>query len=209
MAGQFTQTIFKTFHSPIPFTSISEIDLVARPQVLEAFLGAADGVVGLAPVYGARRVLTTLAIASTSRVLVVQFPKKKPSQMNGGRALLRDLILCRPDLQKHAFRMDKLAVSLFLDRNVRITRAVDLLSLSTQDRGSLEAIMVALGGEVTIHKESVKELFKHQEAAGTLVSDVAMQAWAACHVASLSFLSNRISKVARIDTDALHITVRA
>ncbi|KZP25208.1 hypothetical protein FIBSPDRAFT_734498 [Athelia psychrophila] len=207
-SSSFNPSVFKTNHSTHPtvhVVAIQEHQLTTQRYILEAFLDTVDGVVGLAPIYGAGCVLTTLAMASSTSCLVIIFPKK-PTKLNPGRILLQDLVLCQSDIQKSAFRMDKLAVSLFLDRHVQITGAVDLLSTSNDGRNSLSAILSALGGELTLQKDDVQKIFKHREAAQTSIPEAAEQAWAAYHTSCLPSMLKRVLKVGRIDTQALQST---
>lgn len=190
------QDIFKETHPSIHVVTVHENAITQ--QILNCFSG--DSVIGLAPVYGAKCALVTIAISTLSHVLIVHFSSSKGNRLRltPGRILLRDNIFCHPECQKYAFRMDRLSASLFLDQNLRITGGVDLLSLSNNNRRSLNAVMVALGGEVTLNKPAVVALFKHEEAISTPSRDVALQAWAACQAANLS--SSILWKIPRIDT---------
>ncbi|KZP07664.1 hypothetical protein FIBSPDRAFT_702899, partial [Athelia psychrophila] len=187
--------------------ALHENQIFTHRYILEAFLDTVDGVVGLAPIYGVGCILTTLAMASSTSCLVINFLKKTTTS-NPGCMLLQDLVLCQSDIQKIAFRMDRLAVSLFLDRRVRITGAVDLLSASSSNDGrdSLASILSALGGELTLQKDHVKKIFKRRETALTSILEAAEQAWTACHTSRLPSMSERILKVPRIDTQALQTT---
>jgi hypothetical protein len=213
------QNIFKQAHPPIHVISIDELTLAATPQTLANFLSTAeheDGVIGLAPVYGAKCVLTTLALSTLSQVMLVRFRSEKAkgkkkrktnTHLTPAQALLRDNILCHPERHKYAFRMDRLSISLFLDLNLRITNGVDLLSASKSARRSIDAAMSALGGETTLHKANMIALFKHEETTTTPVKDLALQAWAACRAGTLSSLTKSLSKIPRILTLALDAKV--
>ncbi|KAF7977493.1 hypothetical protein HWV62_3454 [Athelia sp. TMB] len=199
----FTPCLFKTNHPTVHVANVhvNELTTCHGQKILHAFINTIDDIVGLAPVYGSRCVLTKLAMSSSTNGLIIRFPKS--TEPNSGSLLLQDLVLCRSGIQKIAFRMDKLAASLFLDHHLLISRAVDLRSTSNADRDSLSAILDALGGELTLLKDNVKRVFKQRETVGTSMHEAAEQAWAACHVLSLSSMSGRVSKVARIDTKAL------
>jgi hypothetical protein len=210
------QNIFKQKHPLIHVISVDDNVLIADPQILWNFLSTADAeVIGLAPVYGAKCVLSSLAFSTLSQVLVVRFSSAKPKgkkkkkankttpHLTPGKSLLQDNILCHPDRQKYAFRMDKLSASLFLDLNLRMTRGIDLISSSGSGRKSVAAKMNALGGETTLHKSQTIALFKHEETATTPIQDVALQAWAACRAGSLPSLTKALSKLPRIDTRVL------
>jgi regulator of nonsense transcripts 1 len=215
------QDIFRQAYPPIRVVSVDENTLVGSPQILRNFLSTAnDGFIGMAPVYGTKCALTALAFSTLNDVLLVRLSstkpkgKKKPKNnartpgLTPGQTLLRDNILCHPGRDKAAFRMDRLSASLFLDQNVRITRGVDLLSSSNSGRRSLDAIMNALGGETTLYKKHMVTLFAHEEGSTTPPRDVALQAWAACRVASLPSLVKTLSEIPRIDTQAFGAQVR-
>ncbi|KZP11024.1 hypothetical protein FIBSPDRAFT_195553 [Athelia psychrophila] len=201
-----SDSVFKACdHQLVHIVTIDEAELLPKRHILDAFLDTVDGVIGLAPVYGSRCVLTALAMSSPTTVLLIQFPKKL-TKMNPSRILLQDRVLCQSGIQKVALWMDKLAASLFLDSDLRITRAVDLLSARAKDRCSLNAIMTTLGGECTLVPEKVKTLFKKREAAGTSNREAAEQAWAACRVPGLTSMAKQVSNVSRIDTQTIGIT---
>ncbi|OAX30728.1 hypothetical protein K503DRAFT_180512, partial [Rhizopogon vinicolor AM-OR11-026] len=58
------------------------------------------------------------------------------------RTLLQDHILCDSNIQLYGYRMDRIAVAIFLELSLRINAAVDILSVSSgsRDRRSLQAI---------------------------------------------------------------------
>ena len=103
------QDVFKKSHPSIRVVSVDENALAANPQILADFLSTADdGRIGLAPVYGAKCALTTLAFSTLSQVLLVRFSsaksKGKKRKTNTatphlmlGRIILRDNILCHPE----------------------------------------------------------------------------------------------------------------
>lgn len=208
------QNIFKDPYPSISVVSLDESRLVSSPQILQQFLATAgDGAIGLAPVYGVKCVLTILALSTLSQCIVVRFPspkgkkKKKKRAANSttphltrGRHVLENDILLHPERRKYAFRMDRLSTSLYLDQNIRITGGVDLLSTSDAGRRSLDAVMTALGGEITLHKSNLMTLFKHEETIKTSSRDVALQAWAACRAANLPSLAVILSEIPIVDT---------
>lgn len=208
------QNIFKDPQPSIHVIRLDENVLVSSPHILGHFLATAvNGVIGLAPVYGAKCALQTVAFASLSQVLIIRFTssegkKKKKhstdsSHSTPARTFIQDNVLCHPDWQKYAFRMDKLSSSLFLDHHMRITGGVDLLSLSKSSRRSFDAVMNALGGETTLQKDNVKALFKHEETISASPGDVALQAWAACRAGSLRSMEKKLREIPRIDTQSM------
>lgn len=207
------QNVFKNSHPPISVVAIDESKVTAR--IINDFLtSGSDDFIGVAPIYGPKCALFTVALSTLSQVLVIKLssPKARTKKKHGksstpqltpGRGLLKDKIFCSPDYQKAALRMDRVCLSLFQDHNMRITGAVDLLSLAPpkDSRHTLQAVMSALGGETTLQRANVKALFKHEESASTSVPDVALQAWLACRTASLPSLAKGMHKINRINTE--------
>ncbi|OJA13623.1 hypothetical protein AZE42_03977 [Rhizopogon vesiculosus] len=117
------------------------------------------------------------------------------------RTLLQDHILCDSNIQLYGYRMDRIAVAIFLELSLRINAAVDILSVSSDshDRRSLQAIMTALGGELLLQRKNVETLF----ADGAPATNVALQAWAACRAAMLDHMAPRYAPLPRIATDTL------
>ena len=75
--------------------------------------------------------------------------------------------------------MDKLATSLFLDADSRVTCGIDLLSTSTSNRHALATVFTVLGGEITLQRDNVVALFENDESVKALDKHIALQAWAA------------------------------
>ncbi|KIK80188.1 hypothetical protein PAXRUDRAFT_15928 [Paxillus rubicundulus Ve08.2h10] len=177
------------------------------------------GVIGVSATFRERCELSSIAFSTLSRVLVVHIPKShvprpkdgaKLQQVFRGRALLQERILLSPNFQKHAFRMDQIATALYSDLSLCIDDGVDMLSVTTHDRGSLQALMDAMGGETTLYKGNVKALFFGRE--GNTASGVALRAWATCRAAMIPDMSRRFSSISRINTSALpkaHLTALA
>jgi regulator of nonsense transcripts 1 len=210
---QLHQTVFKQSHPPIHVNPIHEHDL--NQDIVNAFLDTtgADGMIGVAPAYS-KCVLALIAISTSSQVLLVRLPKasnkakkRKNKLLTEGRRLLRDAFFCNPQHPIAAFRMDRLAVALYLDLALRVTGGVDLLSTGQAERGSLEAIMTTLGGVTNIQKEVVAGLFKHREDISAPERDIALQAWTACKAAGLPRTATSLAKISQIDTQALDETV--
>ncbi|KAF8969177.1 P-loop containing nucleoside triphosphate hydrolase protein [Flammula alnicola] len=198
------QDIFKSAHPDIFVTRCHENGI---HKSLPTFLQSVqDNVIGLAPIYGSKCRLTSLAISSKTQVLVVTIsanckpsPKANELQVSAPRDSLRR-VLCQPTVSKYAFQMDKLATALHLDSGLPITAAKDLLSVSKADRHSLEALMDALGGETTLDKRAVKRLFHNEETTSNDFRILALQAWAACCAATLQNILVVLEQVPSIDT---------
>lgn len=210
------QNIFKEHHPSLHVIPCHE-NALSEKVVLD-FLRTVDDHIGLAPTYGSNCSLASLAFSSSSQVLLVTFStksqrgKKKNQRSFPGRDLLRDFILCdtnsaRP---KVAFKMDRLALALYLDFGLRICDAIDLLSVVIgAKRQSVAALSQALGGELSLHKANVVALFKHEERKTTPVENTALQAWSARHATMLTGMSASVDKVTKIHTNLLCVAVRS
>jgi hypothetical protein len=198
---EFSQTIFVENFPPISVTSIHE-DALKR-TILNNFLESiVDGRIGVAPAFGRQRVLSEIALSSSSQVLVVRLSKGRSNQPapigrknppKKGRDLLRSAIFCHPSRRKYAFKMDKFAAALLLDLGYHLTLGIDLLSASNRDRDSLDAILDILGGEKKLHKRAVRAEFEEKE-------DIALRAWTACRAATLLSMGPRLKTISPIDT---------
>ncbi|KAI9574025.1 P-loop containing nucleoside triphosphate hydrolase protein [Boletus coccyginus] len=130
-------------------------------------------------------------------------------------SLIQDHLLLNPKFQKYAFKMDQLAVALYLDLLVHINDAVDMLSVTTEhSRQSLAALVDAMGGEAILHKKNVQSLFFDASESPTVdaATGVALEAWAACRAATLPHMSSRFAFLPRINTNAFpeaHLTALA
>ncbi|KAJ3570490.1 hypothetical protein NP233_g4368 [Leucocoprinus birnbaumii] len=153
------------------------------PAILKDFLTTVvDGLIGVAPTYGEQETLNSIAFASAGRVLAVKLsPNCRFAYQK--RQILQSLILLNKSYKKYAFRMDKLATSLFRDYSLHISEAVDILSMSPNARHLLLTIVDVLGGEFKVNKSNVRQLFSKEESSKADRSVVATQAWAAYQAA--------------------------
>jgi hypothetical protein len=164
--------------------------------VLDCFLGSVtDASVGIAGAYD-KCALTCLALASSSRVLLVRFvkPGKKKSKLckgkekpcvtafSPGRALLARQILCAAGTRKFGLHLDRLVTSLFLDLDLRMADGVDIIALTPPKKAlqsTLDGIVGALGGWGALGERQrvVKVTTDERFDAGDL-SSLAVRAWA-------------------------------
>ncbi|KAJ7455351.1 P-loop containing nucleoside triphosphate hydrolase protein [Mycena galericulata] len=212
------QDIFKLDHPPIRVTPVHEIAL--NQHLVQQFLDTVPvgGAIGLAPAYGRNCALSALAFSSAEQVLLVYLARNAPRPRRNnrttnkekdtptltGREFLHSLIFCAAGYAKYAFRMDLLALALFFDHRLRIAHAVDLLSAAQEHRGSLAALMSALGGEAGLQKANLITLFRHEENIQAPVSHLALQAWVAGRAGSAEAMAARLKEVPRIDTSAFN-----
>ncbi|KAJ6531913.1 P-loop containing nucleoside triphosphate hydrolase protein [Mycena capillaripes] len=203
------QNIFNAPHPPVLVTTYPLAGLTRG--ILKGFLATVDdGIVGVAPAYGTNCILSVVAFASSSKILLVRLTKGKgkAKRIHGqGRALFEEILLSasRP---KFAFQMDVLAASLYHDFGLRVRSGVDLLSVSQKhDRRSLAALMESIGGERELNKPNVAALFKGGENfSKTTLKEIALQAWVAWRAASLDNMTALLNNVPRIDTSAFEET---
>lgn len=212
MAFTIQQDIFKNSHPTIKARKATW-DRIERP--LNDFLATLDGneSVGLSPTYGKKSRLSTLAIASTSIVLLISLPSissSKKGDVMRFKYQLRSLeaFLTDPTVTKYAFQMDKLSAALFCDLGICISRGKDVLSISKYDRHSIAAILEILGNPENIDPSAVKKLFRDEERQGNDERTIALQAWAAYCSACDPALSERHGATADINTDSLEPHVR-
>ena len=189
------QTIFKAHHPPFSVISCHESQL---PIQLSSFLLSVNGVVGLSADYGANCRMTSLAIASATKVLVVTFsnPKGRSEATTGNishRGLLKSLLADVGSL-KVALRMDQISTALYSDHQLHIRGGKDLLSLSKASRDYIEGVMNALGGEATLCKPAVITAFLRGQ------KEIAMKAWAVCRAAVVPHVLVKLAKSPSIDT---------
>lgn len=208
MSFTITQNLFINDPTVITVVKCNE-DAVSTQHLQLLLLDATDRVLGVSATYGKTCRLSSIAFSTLSRVLVVNIPARHTPQdakQQRSRILIQDRLLLNPELRKHAFRMDQLAIALYLDLSVRINDAVDMLSVTTNDsRQSLQALMNAMGGEKHLQKKNVQSLFFGTSASTTVdtAAGVALEAWAACRAATLPHMSPRFASLPRIDTLAL------
>lgn len=200
-----SQNIFRSIYPDIIVSACHEDDIQANlPDFFESI---EDDVIGLAPLYTAKCRLDIVALASKTRILVVTLAKLRKAQAKKMLTLephesLRSL-LCYPTITKCAFQMDKLASALFLDCNVHITAAKDLLSVSKGDRLSLQSFMTVLGGELDVNRNSVKHLCNSEDAIMLDPQTLGLQAWAAFSSAILPDMKIRLQIIPSINTEIL------
>ena len=176
-------------------------------QHIQPLLDAPDCILGVSATYDWQCQLSSIAFSTLSQVLVVNIPPSKDAVKKKCVAqswrLIENHFLVNSKYQKYAFRMDQLAVALYLDSSVRINHAVDMLSVTTgNNRQSLQTLMNAMGGEMLLHKTNVKSLFFDTLGSPTVdtAANVALQAWSACKAATLPHMSSRFASIPRIDT---------
>jgi regulator of nonsense transcripts 1 len=175
------QNILPQHVGEISVTRVQENHLSS--ETLKQFLSSVcDGMIGLAPTYGKKQRLSSIAFASRDRVLNVELLNCRSTTQQ--RKVLQATILLNDSYKKYAFYMDTLATSLFYDCSLPINGAIDILSGSRESRHLLKAVIEVLGGESKVNRKSVRQLFRQEESSKADRITVATQAWAAYQSAS-------------------------
>jgi hypothetical protein len=195
-----TQNVYREKHADITMACCFDSSTQLASQI-QTLLSTSNGkVLGLAPIYDTSCRLTSLAIATTSHVLVIRLTKQQHGASKKGLQSLV-LLLVNPAYTKVAFFMDVLSSSLLLDMQLHITQAVDLLTIAINaSRRSTEALVTTLGGADLVLKTNLTSMFKKHGSAVESRKYAATQAWAALKAASLPSQKVSISKIPRIDT---------
>ncbi|KAK0193834.1 P-loop containing nucleoside triphosphate hydrolase protein [Armillaria mellea] len=206
------QNIYTAPHPPITVSRHNANALKAAE--LHDFMSsvATTGHLGIAPVYGPKCALSTAAFASSTRVMIIDFPKQRKRSKRPALDLLEYIVLRSP-YPKYAFRMDNVALSLHFDLNLSIVNGVHLLDLHSR-RDPFQSILVALGGksyDSHLHRDNVVALFRQEETSQTLDKHTAMQAWSACRAAMLEHMvtASDSPKISTLNSDNARLTVLA
>jgi hypothetical protein len=195
------------------------LESALTPDDLEPFLEKA---VGLSGVYTKSGKLTLLAIADQSRrVLIIQFHstqsdtrgKNRGPSANGttvaasaGRKLLEDSLLCRATGDIYAFDLAPLALSLYLDHELRITNGVDIQTgcPTKRARDPLTSIKFAWGDPAVVYDVNIRPVFEQMELdpndAKRTETNLVQRAWVSQRLSTLRDMEPRFDKVPRIDT---------
>ena len=198
------QEIFLEEH---PEILVESCHLGAIKSLLPGFLSSVkDNIVGMASIHGRRKCISRLVLSTRNRVLIIDMSS---AHWQKNKDILRKFLLDKTII-KSAFEMDKLAAGLHIDFLLHINNAKDLLSLAVTKSGrhSLDAVMYALGGETTLSKRAVINIFEHEERATIEPKAAALQAWAACRACTIPFVACRLDNVIPIYTSSIDPRVR-
>ncbi|KAJ6609211.1 hypothetical protein B0H10DRAFT_2065061 [Mycena sp. CBHHK59/15] len=187
------QNVLKKHHPPIRMTTHQEASITRA--VLQAFLDTVeDGAVGVAPAYGTNCVLSVIAFASSTDILIVRLSKrkekrgktKKRTSRPRERDFLQELIFDAQSLTKFAFQMD-LRIP---ERGSAVySEGRSLFSISDYERD---------GREVGLNKSEIVSLFQCDEKVSK-----APEAWCAWRAATISSTAQRWQAQPRIDTSTM------
>ena len=166
--------------------------------------------IGLSAGYTPAGRLTILAFALGSKVYLIRFRNDRENKtMPPGRQLLQDELLCSANNLLYAFDMGPIALSLYIDRRLRISGAVDVQTACYKDepdRDVANAVEFAVNMEknVRIIRTNINTTFKNQvweERDPKTSIWLAFRAWLAGFLpSSVSDMELRFAEVSRIDT---------
>ena len=179
---------------------IGELDL----EIIDGFKSSADIAIGLAGGYDATTGdLCTLALSTQKKILIISF---QDVTVTDTPSTLADSILLNPSLKKYAFNAPRLVTSIPAALpSLRSKEVYDVISKGKQKPYTTAGVLSALGSSI-VNEENVIEVFsseicdpedyKH-------LFNIALRAWAACHVANKKASSSNIKTVLPFDTTSL------
>ncbi|KAI0359866.1 P-loop containing nucleoside triphosphate hydrolase protein [Trametes cingulata] len=160
--------------------------------------------VGLAPIYSESGTLCRLAVAVSTKVLIIQFHAKgKGAKAYKGRELLSSEVLCSPDVLLFAFDLNKLAIALFTDQSLRILNGIDVQSSCGTAREPLAVIKFAAGDAVAVMEQNVAATFESSVLDSKRMVSLALQAWIAQCLPTFPDAEDRFHGAKRINTHAM------
>lgn len=173
--------IYRETHKRLAYLTldIGELDL----EILDGLKSTADAAIGLAGGYDADTGdLCALAISTQKRILILSF---NDSTVTDAPSMLASSILLNPSIKKYAFSAPRLITSLpAVLPSLRSKEVYDLIPKGRYRPHTMSAITNVLGSSA-IDEENVIEVFSsdicdmedHKH-----IFNLAMRAWAACHV---------------------------
>lgn len=185
----------------ISITEIHENDLTEA--ILDSFVNTADDLfIGVATIHGQRSVLKDLALSTRSSVLVIRLGSKANRRRNGVPRPLETRILCNIGLKKLSFNAERASTALYLDHGLLINGLIDVQSLGTKTRWSVDALLGAFR-DANVNRENLLQAFNDQEKSNVEERRVALRAWATWRTTR----SERIEAVGSINTDSMPSSV--
>ena len=170
-------------HKRLPYlqVDIGELDR----EIVDGLKSTADRAIGLSSGYDADTGdLCALAISTQKRILILSF---RDTTVTEAPSILANSILLDPGLKKYAFNAPRLATSLpAILPSLRSKEVYDVLPKGKYKPHTISAVTSVLGSSI-INEENVIEVFStdicdiddHKH-----IFNLAMRAWAACHVAN-------------------------
>lgn len=176
---------------------ISELD----PEIVDGLKSTADPAIGLAGGYTASTGdLCALAISTRKRILILSFQDTTAAEE---ALLLADSILLDPSIKKYAFDAPRLVVSLPATMtSLRSREVYDVLPKGKSKPHSISAVNAVLGSSI-INEEGVIEVFSSDVCDFDDLKhtfNLALRAWAACHVANRKGSNSNLRILLPFDT---------
>ena len=202
VSSELTQPLYKTPHPAIYTVKLDDEKRLACKH-FDDFLNNSH--VGLAADYRSGR-LVHLALATSQDALLIRIASGTATSRNRwNRDLLSRWILLNPSVQKIAFNLDRLALALHCDMNLKINNSVDLLS-ETDDRTSLRPVISVLAGRGALHIPKVHDIFQNEKYNVERKDYAVFRAWSAWHVACERSTNRMMAE--KINTSMLQNQVR-
>ena len=168
--------------------------------------------VGLAPIFTERGHLYRLALAVSTKVLIIQFAAKgKNKNAYLGREILQSQVLCNPDVTLLAFDLGELAIALYSDQDLRITNGVDVQSACGTERSHVAVVKLAVGDCATVYDQNISAHFQTSvlDAGSKRTTSFALQAWLAQCLSGYPGMEERFRGAPMIDTKGKNELVRS
>ncbi|TFK87476.1 hypothetical protein K466DRAFT_490831 [Polyporus arcularius HHB13444] len=160
--------------------------------------------VGLAPIYSDRGSLTRLAVAVSTKVLIIQFAAAgKGKNAYIGRRILESQVLCNPEVTLVAFDLSELAIALYTDQGIRVLNGVDVQSACGTDRDHVAVTKLAVGDRATVYEANVKTHFHSSildASSKRTPTSFALQAWLAQCLSSYDGMEERFRGAKMVNT---------
>ncbi|KAH9838487.1 P-loop containing nucleoside triphosphate hydrolase protein [Rhodofomes roseus] len=204
-----TQNFIDKHQPPIRQETLLEASLT--DEFLDEFLKSAPTFpnpirVGIAPAYGPSDQLLAIALATESRVLVIQLQKSKGDTLYRGRGVLLTKVLSNPDCLLYAFNIGQLAISLFLDHGLRIVNGISVQGICPESQEKIvspfAAVKFAVGDQWPIYEENIKAAFREKlwDPKPARQTSLALKAWLACFLPAIPNMEEQFNTVKRVNT---------
>ncbi|KAI0063835.1 hypothetical protein BV25DRAFT_1801673, partial [Artomyces pyxidatus] len=177
------QNIFKGHLGAILLSShhATSLDVADANKFLST---AQDGIVGVAPAYGAKCRLVAIAFASPTMVLLIRLPVDAVANGSDHWREVFRTILQNDTLFKVGIRVDRLVASLLLDHGLEAGPLVDLYSLNNkEDRDNAFPLISDLVGESRLNKKNLGCTFLDEKADDP--ERTALRAWVKMNTGAL------------------------
>lgn len=209
------RTLYQNFidtNSP-PIRQQTLLEAKLTEELLDDFLRSAPMFpnpirVGLSPAYNEKDQLVAIALATESKALVIQLGlrKDKKGSLPKGREPLLTKILCNPDCMLYVFGIAQVALSLYLDHDLRILNGVNIESICPESQDGfvspLAAVKFAVGDQWPIHEDNVKAAFQDKlwDPKPAKHTSLALKAWLAAFLPAIPGQEEQFNTVRRVNT---------